>query len=351
MAIETPRTVILDLLAGSRRSQIPAFTVLSNLTAPALRAYRLRMGEVHRDPEGMMRAAAGAYELYGLPSAVLPTDLCVEAEALGAVVDFREDLDEPMWPLVTQPPFASADAVRIPSPAGFAQRGRIPLVLEALRALAARVVREGSPSPVVVGWVPGPFTLAMQVVDYQALLPAVKQAPRPLAVALDRLTDLLIEVALAYRKAGADVITIHEMGGSPGVIGPRAFGELVLPRVQRLIAALPAPRVLSVCGNTNEAMELLAQSGAQGLNVDEKNDLSRSRRVLGSDVVLLGNLDAVRVLGEGSPEQVRSAVASAVAAGADAVCPGCDMYLETPEENIRAWLAAAASASRQGALF
>ena len=38
----------------------------------------------------MARAAASTYRVSGFGSAVVPLDLCVEAEALGATVDFRE---------------------------------------------------------------------------------------------------------------------------------------------------------------------------------------------------------------------------------------------------------------------
>ena len=47
--------------------------------------------EVHKDAKKMARAAASTYKLTGFPSAVLPLDLYVEAEALGAEIDFREN--------------------------------------------------------------------------------------------------------------------------------------------------------------------------------------------------------------------------------------------------------------------
>lgn len=330
-----PRSLILDVLHGHRRTPIPAFSVLSNITAFALEARGLRFSDVHTDAAKMARGARSACELYGLPSIVLPADLCVEAEALGADIDFRADMPEPMWPLVAQPLYSTVAAVKVPPSGQIVERGRIPVVIDALRQIAASPIRERA---ILGAFVPGPFTLAVQVIAYDALLSAVKVAPHEVAGALDRFTDVLIPVAQAYRTAGADLITIHEMGGSPGVIGPRAFAELVLPRLRRLMDALPAPRVLSVCGNTNGAMELLKASGADALSVDEKNDLAHSRQVVGTDTILLGNLDPVRVLGRGTVDQVKLAVRDAVSAGADAVCPGCDMALQTPPENIRAWL-------------
>lgn len=344
-ASEPTRLVILNLLRGIRQPLIPCFSGLISISAAVLETRGLRFHEIHTDAQKMVAAAVAAYELAGLQSAVLPTDLCVEAEALGAEVDFRRDTaDEPMWPLVTQPLFATPADVHLERRTGSASvlhgdvlaRGRLPLIQEALRQLKERVGQE-----IVIGaWIPGPFTLALQVVEQSALFIGVKRDPHAVARALDELTEILVPIAEAYRRAGADFITVHEMGGSPGVLGPQLFGALVLPRLRRLVAALPAPRVLSVCGRTNAAVELLAQVGADALSVDQLNDLAHTRRVLGSEAILLGNLDPVRELGQGDAHTIRAAVERAFNAGADAIWPGCDLYLRTPLENLRAWVEA-----------
>ncbi len=323
------RAQILDLLRGKRSAILPCFSALSTIIAPALETRELKFHEIHRNLEKMVIAATSAYELYGWSSAILPTDLCVEAEAVGAEIDFREDMPEPMWPLAPEPLFASPEDVLIER-GDFARRGRIPLICDALRQLKKRVDEE-----IVVGaFIPGPFTLAMYVVDFENLLPAVKQSPHAVARALDLFTAALMSVANAYQNAGADFITIHEMGGSPGVLGPRAFGDLILPRLQTITRAISAPTILSVCGNTNNAMELLAQVGANALNVEHTNDLARSRAILGRDVLLFGNLDPVGVLAQGNAETIRAAVERA-APYVDALMPACDLFLETPAENLR----------------
>jgi [methyl-Co(III) methanol-specific corrinoid protein]:coenzyme M methyltransferase len=159
---------------------------------------------------------------------------------------------------------------------------------------------------------------------------------------------VIAEVALAYRAAGADFITVHEMGGSPGFLGPPAFNQFVLPRLQRLFAALPAPRVLSVCGDTNASMAALAQAGADALSVDQTNDLARSRAALGPEALLFGNLDPIGTLALGDEDGVRRAAEAAIAAGADAVWPGCDLWPEVPAANLRAMVEAAGSPPARG---
>lgn len=336
-----PRARVLNLLRGQRDETLPCFNALASFTVPALSRRGLRFYEIHQDAEKMALAAATPSELYGWQSATLPTDLCVEAQAFGARIDWRDDMPEAMWPLVEAPPFDSPQAVRLPA-GDFTARGRIPVVCAAIAVLRARV-RE---SAAVGAFLPGPFTLAVQVIPFDALLPAVKHSPNAVGHALDLFTDALIPVANAYHRAGADFITIHEMGGSPGVVGPRAFGELILPRLRRLVAAIPAPRILSVCGKTDRAVEQLAQVGADALHLDQENELARTRRILGANAILLGNLDPVRVIAHGTPESIRAAVMRAAAEGTDAITPGCDLYLETPEANMRALVLAAGQARR-----
>jgi len=330
------RADVLALLNGQRPARVPCFSGLINVTAPGLNQLDLRFSETHTDPQKMAAAAASTHRLFGFESAVAPLDLCVEAEALGAVVDFRADEPEPMFPLIATPLIHHPDEFDATPPADFLQRGRLPMAREALRLLRAEVGHE-----IVVGaFIPGPFTLAMQISPLNNLLIEVARAPQAIARLLGPLTDLLIDVARSYREAGADFLTVHEMGGSPGLIGPRAFEALVLPPLQKLLRALPRPRVLSVCGNTNRALPQLAAAGADALSLDQLNDLARTRAALGPDALLFGNIDPVGVLANGTPATVRAAVSAALAAGADAIWPGCDLWPSLPAENMHAMIEA-----------
>jgi [methyl-Co(III) methanol-specific corrinoid protein]:coenzyme M methyltransferase len=152
----------------------------------------------------------------------------------------------------------------------------------------------------------------------------------------------LADVGNAYHQAGADFLTIHEMGGSPGALGPKLFESIVLPHLQALTSALPGPVVLSACGRTNGTMKLLAASGADALSVDQTNNLAASRAEV-PDVLLFGNLDPVGLISQGTPLQITEAVAGVIRSGANAVWPGCDLFPQTPLENLCALVDASKS--------
>ena len=86
------------------------------------------------------------------------------------------------------------------------------------------------------------------------------------------------------------------------------------------------------------AMSLIAQAGADAISVDQTNDLAASRRVLGEEMLLFGNIDPVAALWQGNKESITEAVVRARETGVDAVWPGCDLILQTSIENIRAMI-------------
>ena len=318
------RETILALFDGQHPSSIPAFSGLTHVTAAGLEREKLSFHEVHRDADKLARAAASTFRLTGLPSAALPLDMCVEAEALGAEVDFRENgLYE--FPRVARPPYQTSEVLK-----DLRGLGRIDLVCEAIAKVKADIGAEA----VIGGILPGPFTLLLFLVESGALFTEMKRTPQTVLDALFHLSSFISQVGHAYHSAGADFLTVHDMGGSPGFLGPKRFADFVLPAQQRLIAALPKPRVLSVCGNTNDVMYLLAQSGAEAISVDQTNNLSASRAAL-PHTLLFGNLDPVETLSRGDQAQVQAAAEGVRAAGVDALWPGCDLYPPTPLENLR----------------
>jgi [methyl-Co(III) methanol-specific corrinoid protein]:coenzyme M methyltransferase len=214
-------------------------------------------------------------------------------------------------------------------------RGRIKLVCEALELMNKEIGNDAA----IGGLIPGPFTLLLYLVEPGGLFVDMKREPASLQSALRHLGDFLARVAQAYRNAGADFITIHDMGGSPGFISPSKYESFVYPAEKHLIEQLPKPSVLSVCGNTNPSMHLLAQTGADAISVDQLNDLVESRKLL-TDTLLFGNVDPVEMLWRGDRIQIMEAVHAAKTAGADALWPGCDLVPQTSIENLKVFVTA-----------
>lgn len=325
------REEILSLLSGQRIDKVPAFSGLIHITAEGLAGEGLSLHRVHHDAGQMAKAAASTFRLTGMPSAALPLDLCAPAEALGATLKYYEN-SEDQFPQPAKPLFASTKYL---SQAYFQnsailQAGRIPLICEALRILKSEI----GDAAVIGGVIPGPYTLLLYLVEPGALFAEMKREPHAVQEALHHLASFLSHLAQAYRTAGADFLTIHEMGGSPGFIGPARFEQFVFPAVRQLIGDLPEPVVLSVCGNTNKSVHLLSQTGAGALSVDQTSDLAALRQAL-RGISLFGNIDPVAVLYQGGEAEITEAAHRAKEAGVDALWPGCDLLVRTPLRNIQ----------------
>lgn len=322
------REDILSLFSGQKIETPPVFSGLIHVTADGLEREGLVFHEIHKDAGKMARAAASTFKLTGMPSAALPLDLCAPAEALGAELNFYEG-GEFQFPQVKKAVVESVEEIGRLMTGGL-ETGRIGIICEAIELVKNDIGGDA----VISGMIPGPYTLLLYLCNPKNLFIEMKKEPQAVIDALFHLSSFLSQIGQAYRKAGADFITVHEMGGSPGFIGPAKFEQFVLPALKRLNAEIPAPRVLSVCGNTNKSMQLLAQAGADAISVDQTNDLAASRAVL-KDTLLFGNVDPVQTLFRGDKGQVAEAVVGAKEAGVDAVWPGCDLVPQTPIENIK----------------
>ncbi len=328
----TNRQTILDLLSGKRIKAQPAFSGLIHITTEGLQSEDITLYEAHHDPNKMAHAAASTFRLAGTPSAALPLDLCAPAEALGSQLNFYggEDTRFPQPTRSLLPSTGYLNTAYMES-ADFLSKGRLPLICEAIRILKENVGGEAA----ISGILPGPYTLMLYLIEPGGLFGEMKREPNLVLDALSHLSSFLSQVGQAYRDAGADFITIHDMGGSPGFIGPAKFEQFVYPALQFLITNLPSPRVLSICGDTNKSMHLLAQTGAEAISVDQTNDLAASRAAL-ADTLLFGNIDPVGALWQGNVAEITEAIRRAREAGVDAVWPGCDLVPQTPIENLRA---------------
>ncbi len=329
--ISMTRKSILELFENKKRGFQPIFSGLIHVTEEGLESERLSLHEVHHDAGKMACTAASTFKLTGMPSATLPLDLCAPAEALGAELNFYENGDL-QFPQVKKFLFESTKDVTIEN-TEVLKLGRIQLICDAIRSVKDDIGHE----VVISGVILGPYTLLLYLCNPTNLFTEMKKEPQAVMDALFDLSSFLSKIGHVYRDAGADFITIHDMGGSAGFVGPSKYEQFVFPAERDLIGQLPKPCVLSVCGRMDKSIHLLAQTGADAVSVDQMTDLKAARDAL-KDTLLFGNLDPVATLYRGDEADVAEAVIGAKEAGVDAVWPGCDLVPSTPVQNIKAMM-------------
>ena len=338
------RERVLKLFRREKTDYIPIFSGMGNITVHGLEKYGWKFPEIHTDPRKMASMAASTYQLFGFESVVVPFDMGVEAEALGSKINYYAHATDILYPTISQHPAEKVEELNLQVPSDLAKAGRIPVVTQAIRILKQEVGDK-----VAVGsWVLGPYTLAGQLLDLSQLAKAAFKKKELVSKLLDQLAGVLIEIIKIYRAAGADYITVREMGAGPDILSPHIFESLVRPPLKKIFNGIESPKILHICGDTNAIVDQMILCGADAISVEKKNNVAETRRKLGPDVMIFGELDAYGVLSQGNPDDVEKAVQEAVDRGVNAIWPGCDIWPVVPKENMEALMAAARKYGKQG---
>lgn len=329
------RERVLKLFRGEAIDRVPCFSGMGNITETGINELGYKFAGIHLDAKQMAETAATTYKLFGYECGVVPVDLCVEAEALGCMINVYPHAEGILYPTIKEKLAhneAEMDNVIIPD--GFSEKGRVPLMREAISLLKADIGKD-----VAIGtYVLGPFTLAGQIMELNDLLKLSFKKADKVAKLLDICADALVLIAKEYEKAGADYITVREMGATSDVLSPRVFKSLILPPLRKVIGALSVFSVLHICGKTNDIVTSMMDAGPTAISVEQKNDVAESRKKLGKDALIFGNMDAYNVLVSGSEELVRSTVRKCIDEGVSAVWPGCDIWPTVPPQNMKAMM-------------
>lgn len=326
---------VAALFKGEETDRPACFSGMGNVTTAGLDELGYRFAEVHLDARQMAKAAASTPKLFGFDCAVVPFDLTVEAEAMGALINTYAHSDDLLYPTIKEKVINDvADEIDLDIPADVGERGRVPLVCEAIGLAKSEL---GGEVP-VGSYVLGPFTLAGQIMELNDLLKLSFKKTEMIGELLGELAGVVIAVGRKYREAGADYLTVREMGATSDVLNPRLFDKLILPHLKRIFAELQGPNVIHICGKTNKIVGYMSESGAEAISVDQRNDLAQTREDLGPDALVFGNYDPFNVLVDGTPELVEETIRGCLDNGADAVWPGCDIWPTVPPENFTAMM-------------
>ena len=327
---------VLGLLNGEKVDRPACYSGTGTVWGAALEHYGYNFADTHHDPEKMANLATFPFETAGFECALIPFDICVEAELMGCEINYFRNSNESIYPnikkrLIMKP--NEIEGVEVPDEI---LAGRVPVVCEAIKQTKAKFGNQ-----IAIGaHILGPFTLATNLMDFNELLMTVFKAPDKVQELLKKLTPLLIKVAAAYVNAGADYISLREMSGTTDLLSPKQFNQLLQPELIKIIQQSNVPIILHICGNTNKIVSHMADCQANAISVETRNDLAKTRQDIGPEPLVFGNIDGFGVLVKGTPEEVEKEVLNCLRNGVDAVWPGCEISLKAPLENLKAMVRA-----------
>ncbi|MGB9876901.1 MAG: MtaA/CmuA family methyltransferase [bacterium] len=327
------KTVISALLK-EKRAFYPCLSANPTPTFEQMKAVDSFFPLAHKDPEKMSALAIAGHHLVGLDAVRIPFCQTIEAEALGCEVFMGSD----NIPTVVSHPYRIGDD--IPFPEDLLKRGRIPVLLEAIRIIKSKF----KAIPLIVGIV-GPFTISGYLIGMGQLLMQMAISPAEIIPYMEtalRVEEILIK---AVEEAGADIICVEDMTASTDMISPNMYKDFVFPYHKKLFSLISLPSILHICGNVTPIIEYMAETGADALSIDDRADLRKAREITNGKVALIGNLNPSSVLLQGDEEKVREATRKAIQEGIDIVAPGCAIPLGAPLSNLQAMVDEAHRAS------
>jgi len=323
---------LTQLMRKYQRGNRPTFHLGPFLPIAAIRDRGLSFNDVFRDARTMTMAAQMGLEL-GFESTVVPFDLNVEAEILGARVCYHEGFDgHPVYPTIAHRPVAHAEDVAIPTHMG--TLGRMPAVLQTIDSLK----NLNSDAGAVGVFVPGPFTLAGQVMEPEQLFMMLLKKPDQAERILERLADFINTLKSLYAAAGVDFMVVEE-GGAVSV-SPKMFGRLLLPHLQAVFAVKPCPMAISLVGGTDQFLEFLLACHPDGVQIDRQCDTADARKKIPASLPLFTGCGSNAMLADDELETIGTAVRTRLDQGATAVAPPADIYPAARMENITAFIRA-----------
>jgi len=290
--------------------------------------------EVSRDADLLYEAHAEAYRRYRHSPVVVGIDIYnLEAEAYGGLIDKPTGVG---IPAVEKPILRSAGELGALEPFDPPSAGRIPMVLEVARRLAA----DFSDADVRVP-VSGPFSIAASLVGFETLLCDVLTQPDEAAAGLMRLVDGQIGFSHAINRAGLDV-AFFESAAAPPLLSPEMFRRVELPALRSTIdgtaSVMGHPIPCIIGGHTTPILPHILETGTKYVICPIETDQKAFMRAIWdrTDVRVRVNTSS-EVMVRGTRDAIRAEVDRIVAltAGRANVCLGTGaLPYEAPPENV-----------------
>ena len=325
----TPKRRVLTALLGGKVDKVPATCIGAcggSVTVEIQKAAGIYWPEAFQDPEKMANLAIASQEITGLENVNIGYEFSILPEVLGCEIQFYDRHE--LKPAMLHHAFDKPEDLKMPD--DFLEKGRIPVIIEAIR-LARRKVGDFLP---VTSFVFGPYSLAGELAEPTRFLMWAVKNPESAKKFIDFAVEAIIEYGKAQYRAGSDVISLGEPLGTPDIVGLKIFREYIKPALKRIADNLGGIRILHLCGDVEPFIADIADIGFDAISVKQSVDIARVKPIV-DDVKILGNVESKVVLTHGTVEEVRAVAKKALEAGVTMLEPSCGLEALMPLNNIK----------------
>ncbi|MCP4576078.1 MAG: methyltransferase [Deltaproteobacteria bacterium] len=331
MAELTPKERVMRLLRKEPIDTMPFFSGMGMVVMPGIEKAGFNFPTIHTSAERMAWSAIHSARLMNFDCVVIPYDMTMESEAMGNTISLYEESEDILYPTIPNKMWSTLEEVVVPD--DILERGRLPILKDAIK-----IIKEEAPELAIGCWQLGPFTQSGQILELDLMLKGVFKQKEKVGEVLDLMTDMIIKIGNYLQESGCDYIVLREPGVAADLLSPKTFKEFIQPRLTRILNAWKSPKLLHICGSTEPLLPMMAQCGADGITVDIKCDVRKGREILGPDVLFMGNIDTYAMTCDPeTPTQTSiDHIKDMIDGGVDAVMPGCDLWPDIKEVNMKA---------------
>ena len=222
--------------------------------------------------------------------------------------------------------------------------GRLSIILEGLRMVKEKL---GDTVP-VSGTVTGPFTIAAMVVGTEKLLMGIVRQPDKVHQMLEIITENNRRYIERMLEIGVGV-GFADPVSSTSLIRVKHYEQFSLPYLKKNVDYIKANGGgcgLHICGTSRKIWEDLQGAGIGVFGLDNVEDLTEAKEVLGPYMAIQGNVPPVDVMRFGTPQDVLRSSKECIRKAWDSpngftLTSGCQTPMDTPRENMTALMDAA----------
>lgn len=286
----------LRALRGEKVERTPIWVMRqAGRYLPEYRATRERAGDfltLCKSPDMACEVTMQPIDRFGLDAAILFSDILTIPDAMGLELT----LEEGVGPVFNKPirSVEQIDALGIPD-----MEQDLGYVMNAVR-----VIRKELDGRVpLIGFTGSPWTLASYMVEgsgskeFRRIKGLMYESPVAAHKLLQVVTDSVIQYLKAQVLAGAQSLMVFDTWG--GMLSTANYQEFSLRYMDQIVSAIKAddackdvPIVLFTKGG-GQWLEMMADTGCDGLGLDWTVDLAQAKARVGERVVLQGNMDPV----------------------------------------------------------
>jgi len=242
---------------------------------------------------------------FNLDAAILFSDILTIPDAMGLGLHFEAG----EGPKFSNPVKSAADVEKLPVPD---PNDSLRYVMDAVSTIR----KELNGRVPLIGFSGSPWTLATYMLegggtkDFAKVKGMLFSDPATLHKLLDKTAQSVISYLNAQVEAGAQSLMVFDTWG--GVLAPANYREFSLRYMQQIVDSLTREAdgrkvpVVLFTKNGGQWLDLMADTGCDGLGVDWTTDLADARARTGDRIALQGNLDPSVLYG--SAESIRNEV-------------------------------------------